>query len=330
MNNANIIKISSSYRPGEYSKQYRINKKYINNNIFYYLLKDICLIKNIRRKKNQNLHNVAPFFETPKSQRLNILKSSITIETDKALDWVNSQTKYSPLDKANMKYNIECIANKDFYIIEDNFSGREHSNLTNLPKYVRHNFVRINGKPIKQCDIKSSQPTFLYNILNKEYNIKDVGVVEGEINLHNVAGFSETAKEIKRYGDLLKRGCFYEHIQSSCLKKYGYSITRNEAKLIVFKVFYDKERDEPIKKQKTNWHYQQLFKNEFPYIYNIIQAYHSAGKNKLCKILQTAEKQYVFNKSKQLIHRGTAHFLVHDAIYFAEDKYEDIFNDVIK
>ena len=75
-------------------------------------------------------------------------------------DWIkNEMTKCH-------RINEKTAPEKMMFMVKDAY-GRVHTNLTNLSKHIRENFLYMNGKPVKSIDIVSSQASLLYSMMRQ-------------------------------------------------------------------------------------------------------------------------------------------------------------------
>ena len=169
--------------------------------------------------------------------------------------------------------------------------GRFHSNLTSLMKDIRENYLLIDGEPIHSLDIKTSQPFFLVQILKREW------LVNGDPG-------------IQQFIKLVETGDLYNHF----IQRYPDKFTdRKSVKPMVFKCLFDEE--------KYNHVYKELFRSEFPVVYEFIENYHGNYGEPLWKTLQRMESQLIFGTIyPRIINeiKGIKMFTVHDSIHYPE------------
>lgn len=175
--------------------------------------------------------------------------------------------------------------------------GRFHSNLTSLMKEIREKYLLIDGEPILSLDIKTSQPFFLAQMLKREWLVN-------------------SDPEIQQFIRLVETGDLYDHFS----QRYPDMFTdRKSVKPMVFKCLFDEKN--------YNHLYKELFKSEFPYVYDFIEYYHVNYGEPLWKTLQRMESQLIFGKIYQSIIKeinGIKLFTVHDSIHYPERYHERI------
>lgn len=287
---AGLIEKPRKHRAFANSRLFKFKDLYYNKEKYWFTLKNAKLIEKISKLKRE--------LPEKTKKRLELLQQNITVENE-AIDKINN-SNWDSERKAAYLGAINKIKNKNFFITKSIY-GREFSNLTNLPKIIRP-FLKIDGEPIYEIDITAAQPTFLERWLQENRHQEKI-----------------PPEELEKYAVLIKTATFYETVQKWWLQDYSTTITRDEAKLVVFKVFFDRERPQPKKKRKTNWHYQQLFKKRFPNIYQCLHRHNFA------QILQKLESNFVFSQVEQL---PIPYFTIHDAVYIPY-KYKDYYKDIL-
>jgi hypothetical protein len=305
-----FIYFVSNYYKNMKSKTYKLNVNYIQNitrcktsdNILLkkyskdYLNKSFTEINNssididIRRKLVDDLYTVQ-------------------IKYQDSIDYLNDLKEKNLICDVKYQKNslsIENINDGNLFFKFDDY-GRMHTNFTILKKEIRQNYLLIENSEIEEIDIKNSQPLFLSLFLKKEIN--------NEI-LKN--------KEFILYNNLIKNGLLYDYIMDKCSE---YVKDRNEAKLLIYRVFFGKN----ILKIKDN----ELFNKLFPNIYNYIKEYKQFNNNykTLSHELQLLESNFIFNtviKKIYEIDKNIKLITVHDSIIFKKkdkDIVLQIFND---
>lgn len=345
MEQSGVIEVNhkySNFDGNKICKNYRLEKNCIDREIKYYKISDKCLLKRLRAGKNK----------TVKNRRWEMMCNSISIDVFASKEWVSKQD-YTPIVRANLLSQIDRINDKDYYLVQDSFSSREHTNLTNLPSYIRNNYIKIDGMSILEVDIPAAQPSFLFKALqnmNKRLMESQRGfpkdLMKGKesstnsstntptkpptnSNLVYAPGFSFALEfELSIFHSLLLTKTFYEHFIQGWKDSFDMDITRSEAKLLVFKVFFDRTRAKPKTDKVSNYHYQSLFARLFPLVYKQITSIHSEITPRgLARLLQQEEVDYVMNKSDNL---ECNHFTVHDAIYYpSSEDHSSLFDDVL-
>ena len=194
----------------------------------------------------------------------------------------------------NIKYlknldSIKRIRDNQIYIAPDQY-GRIHSNFTVLKKEIRNSYLKIDGQPITEIDIKNSQPFFLLNAIQENLHLIDVNI-----------------DELSEYFDRVTKGSFYEYLQTQ-----NQNLDRGSIKKQVYQELFNKPFYESTLLAKT-----------FPSIANFIKVFKlKNGYKKLAHQLQNIESDFIFNKvSRQLIVQDIIFITIHDSICIKKSDY---------
>jgi len=213
-----------------------------------------------------------------------------------AVQVLNDTIKANPRKYLKNLIMLTKIQDKDIFWEFDKY-GRFHTNLTSLMKEIREKYLSIDGEPIMSLDIKTSQPFFLAQILKREWLVND-------------------DSEIQQFIKLVETGDLYNHF----VQRYPEKFTdRKSVKPMVFRCLFDEHR--------YNHLYMELFKSEFPYVYDFIEHYHVNFGEPLWKTLQRMESQLIFGEIYNTIITqipGIKLFTVHDSIHYPERYHERI------
>jgi len=199
--------------------------------------------------------------------------------------------------------SIEAINVKYMHFSFDSY-GRMHTNFTVLKKDIRKNFITMDGEEMCEEDICNSQPLFLAVLMKNTLNVKKL--------------FSP---EYNRYFDLVKNGLIYEELMSKCDIE-----DRNEAKTMLYKVFFGKNNDS----QK----YNIMFNHVFPNVYRFIKEYKDENGNykTLSHALQTLESKFIFNTVIQHImdvNPDIKIITIHDSLCYPK-KYQKVVKEIFE
>lgn len=275
---AGLVRIDHSYQVGVHSKFYQFAPHYYAQNGKDCYLSDPLVLKAAERAKQQRKPT-----DEGALHRLGLL-SDVRIDLEAALDWIDQQD-WKPARKHAVKWSCETFAVGDLYLTKDD-QDREHTNLTSLPKHIRNNFLTINGEPITELDITASQPSFLLRWLK---------------------GKKIPKQELKTYQKAVRSDFYYVFARWWRKEYQDRDFTRDDAKPVVFRVFFDRTR--------PNDRYHQLFQKHFPTIYAEIAASHqSRGNRELACDLQRLEAQFVFGFCAEHL-KTASYFTIHDSIY---------------
>jgi hypothetical protein len=222
---------------------------------------------------------------------------SVTIHSDEAIKIIDEKIEKDNRRKY-LKNLIMITKLRDgdiFWKFDEH--GRFHSNLTNLKREIKKCCLEIDGEPILSLDIKTSQPFFLAQILKSEW-------------------LNNECPEIQKFISLVEGGDLYDHF---LIRYPDLFKDRDAVKPMVFKSLFDT--------REYVHHYKELFKVEFPVVYEFIESYPIVFGEELWRTLQRMESELVFNKIYQTIINeieGIRLFTVHDSIHFPERYYDRV------
>lgn len=291
-----LLFIQSNYMVGKKCKTFRLNKrlivnlkKYKNEDKFLLKKHKNNLLGNEIQKNNSNW--IQPWIRTKLVEDL----FSIKIDYDLAEDILFTLEKDSSFYKN--KLSVEAINNNDIFYTFDDY-GRFHSNFTILKNSIREKCLKIDNQKLIEFDIKNSQPTFLSILLKSN---------ESKIDKNELSYFLL----------LVKNAEFYDKIKSLFNLK-----TKREAKKVVYKIFFGKNKSKNEIK----------FKKEFPSIYQFILDYKKEKDDykALAYELQRSESNFIFNdicKTLYTRYPDIKLLTVHDSISFPE-KYKNIVKEI--
>lgn len=279
-------------------------------------------------------------------------------ETDPKItdEWIKNELK-----------KCECINNKDetaskklMFIIRDPYN-RIHTNLTNLSKHIRENFLYVGGEKVKSIDIVSSQASLLYLLMREERN-----KIESAANNPNVNQFvldqyvpgsdvrdkyvnsrnSYTGEHIlhpivaKNSVSKLGKTTYFETL--SCVDSELIEIQRT-LKAGIYEFFQNQwyirfgvalKRDQ-IKKKWISYVFgkpgasckkmRSIWESTFPMLSKIMDNFKKNDYRVLAHTLQKTEADLVFNKVCKSIddNLGIAYGTVHDSLLVPATKYEE-------
>lgn len=256
--------------------------------------------KSIRGRSEQvkylKLLTVSPGYDA-------FIEANYTAETDQYNSIVGSATR---------------IINSDIFYSVDSTSGRFHSNITNMSKGLRP-FLRINGEPLVNLDIKNSQP-FLSTIL-----LTDPGKVSWMTKNPAFALLLQSLKvslsqDVKKYISLVISGHIYEYLMTE-FSKEGLELTRDETKRQVLRILFARNR---MPLEETNRKARQIFKDRFQTVHRIFSKIRGSEKGdkfqnfkRFAILLQRIESYLMLDVILKRIYKelpGTIAVTVHDSI----------------
>lgn len=335
LENAGLIKRCNTYLPAifdknnkGFSKSYSFTTKALQQKVRGYTIKNQQLINNINK--------MDWYVNLPLSsrERKKILTAHIsTVENVEKC--INNVEFKSEIGRNKTIVEIHNIQRKAFRLKKDD-AGREYTNLTGLKKEIRKQCILIDNEHTHEEDIPNSQPIFLHNIIHNSMN-ECRCMYDNNIDMYNVSRFRFQMKKMKT---VLSAGLFYEQYMTQWKKLYGTEISRDEAKRLVFRVFYGVTTSKSARSckniKKSTYHAQRCFKSIYSEIYAWIVNYkkkhggYKKGVRALAKEVQKAESDYIFGKCMDLF---VPHYTVHDSIVVKKSDAKcivGIFDDVLK
>jgi len=264
-----FIKLVSDYYVSKKSKTYQINYFDIGKLKRVKIFDKFLLKKHGKNylKRNITEYNNSPIPIDIKEKLVDDIYH-VEIDYDGSINYLNKLKDEKLID--NNKYyknylSINGIKDNHLFFKFDSY-GRFHTNFTILKKNIRENFLKIDGGDVCEIDIKNSQPFFL-SLLMKKY----------------MADWKELS-DVDRYFFTVNNGIIYDDI----VEKYDSIKTRNDAKILIYKVLFGKNGD--FKKSS------KIFKEIYPNILKFIQNYKDIkGDHKVMSHeLQRIESDFLF------------------------------------
>lgn len=176
--------------------------------------------------------------------------------------------------------HLQTILDGEWRLTADGFSGRFHSNVSNMFKPLR-SLLRVDGEPdtLGETDIKNSQPLFLA-MAAREAGVDD-----------------------QKYLRLCEEGQIYEHIAGRL------GVLRESAKEEIIKFFYAKNGYRSTAKS--------IFDLEFPQIAGFIRQVKTKDHKRLSRQMQVAERKFVIDTVCERLKRLRPDMFlttIHDAV----------------
>ena len=210
------------------------------------------------------------------------------------------------------------ILNGDITYKVDSTSGRFHSNVTNCPKGFRQ-YLRVNGEPLVNIDIKNSQPylsTILLTNPSKVSYLTENAAFAMVLQKLKVT----LTEDVRHYISLVISGQLYEYLMQEFAAE-GLPLTRKETKVQVLRILFARNRSP---KDQTNRKAREIFKARFPVVHRIFnkirgsqQGDKFASFKRFAVLLQRIESHLMLEVVLKRISRelpGTIAITVHDSI----------------
>lgn len=262
--------------------------------------------------------DVVPFFETTTSQNfteskykkdLNFIKEKAENKLKKDRVELTEINIHSTMKDIYSSYKLSYISIRDgIWRYKVDKHGRRHTNLTNLPKYLRKYLYVIEGgkkKYFKEVDVSNSQVLLLLTILPKE-----------------IKGFDEFKK-------LVEEGKFYQFMAEKLGREFT-AEAKAEIKLQYFtfvygEIFYENKLSVIIKEvfpELVEWLKKFKIKHDTPT--------KKEGYKVPAQLMQKAESKIIFNYcSIAALKEGKFFATIHDSFLCFEEDIE-YFNESIK
>lgn len=271
------------------------------------------------------------------SEMIKIFRETVKIDHKAAEEWVDYCYEIDEISEEQYKsyrMTIEKFKNKDFYVHRDGYSGRIHTNITNMKKKIREFIHFGDSKPIISYDIKNSQLYFLSNLMDEEYfgNMLYSGVLNEKFYSILPKYSRVTDQEnIKKFQEKCRKGQIYEDV-AQVMYDHGLTakVDRSQAKKALFQLLFADTASRSFTKSKKIVLLRTYLKNEYPGAYKIINLFrYSDERNPLPKILQTVERNFVIdNLGRKLLRKGLKFVTIHDSVLISQ-KDEKVAEKVI-
>lgn len=234
--------------------------------------------------------------------------------------WTGNINQYNCLKASAMR-----IVDQDFKCKRDNTSRRFHSNITNMAKDLRV-FLRVDGKPLVNIDIKNSQPYLSTLLLTHPEKVAHFAKDEELEKLLKEIKIPKS-RDIKLYIDLVNSGGIYEYLMAE-FSKEGLELTRDDTKKQVLRTLYAKNWKP---KDKDNRQAREIFVKIFPNVHKVFSKIRGRGKigeegdihrkfgnyKRFAILLQSIESYLVLDVIMKRIYKelpGVFAMTIHDSI----------------
>jgi hypothetical protein len=297
----------SNYYRNKKSRTYSLN---VNGLVFIKKTRvcDNILIKKLSSEFSRKMYieyNNSPInIEVRKKVVDDLFKIKLNKESAMVyLDGLKENKEITHIKYMKNYMSVDNISNGNLFFKFDEF-GRFHTNFTVLKKYIRKNFITINGEPIEEIDINNSQPLFLAAFMKKEMPISKF-----------------LQKDVSRYIELVKNGLIYEELEQKCNLS-----SREDSKIMMYKILFGYNNIISLE--------NKLFYDVFPTVHDFVKEYKTLNNNykTISHELQLMESNFIFNTIIKHImnsHPEITLFTVHDSICFQE-RYKPIVNEIFK
>jgi hypothetical protein len=304
----NILERSSFACIGKSSYEYRFALAY-KSHYLKFPLDNPKLIRRIRKFQTS-----AKKRNSKKYTGQNEFLRNLTIERD-SLEFIKRIHEVGEYNYALS--SITRILNGDIYFTVDNTAGRYHSNLTNLPKELRQ-FVRINGIPLKNLDVKNCQPYLSIILLTNPRKVANFTKISSFSLLLETLQVNQT-EDVQRYISLVINGQMYEYLWDQFARRGLIFKSRDEVKRQMLIVLFGRNVINPPARK--------IFKELFPEVHRVftlIRGYEKGSKfinfKRFPILLQRIEAHIILELILIRIYieyPGTIAVTIHDSIMTA-------------
>jgi hypothetical protein len=327
----NIISCDNTYYIGEKSKGYSYSETYQTALAPYYVT-DNTLIRNLtktdlaRFDKSANIDHVSKWFNDNLQINYSLAKSKNRRLYQKNLlaDAQNSYNKFAYAELA-----IEKLQNHKFIFSRDTTSRRIHSNITTINKHFRP-FITYDNQSLVSLDYSNAQPFFSSVLFNRDFYDKSyTGLNLYKLNptLYNEMIRNKSLKEIINFLDNIKEDSdihsFVRHAVAGDLYSHIVDIFNNngsnskfeitDIKKIIFVVLFSSN----YFRQCEKFNYKNIFKINFPNVFEVFKMIKRGDNGRLPIILQTIESYLVIDKITKRIaaeYPELPLYTIHDSI----------------
>lgn len=337
---ASVLETDNYYIKGQKSKGYRFTELYQTD------LKTITVNHLGNRKTFANNKKKMILLEKSHGFLIKWFNPNLKIDYALAMDFIHTykQARLKELkgDVNNFKaenvkvqrqfsssyINIERIAACEFVLSISPTVHRFHSNLTYLRSMLR-NCLSYNGEELIAIDIKNCQP-YLSSVLIKP-TFWDKASINGlNVHLFKRSGFynklsidkihsfllnqDDEITRVKDYIELVTDGQFYEHFARLVEARTGHTFSnRKQIKAAIFQAMFTSNKY----LGQRNAAPKRLFKELFPFVYELFALIKQEEKESLPILLQRIESKLIIEIVSKRIgkeKRTVPIFTIHDSI----------------
>jgi hypothetical protein len=339
-----ILETNNHYIVGKKSKGFRLTDEYLLNKLKEVQITEFTLIKSIKKAKAKKY--VPDQHKTLKEW----FSPFLQIDADNARKCLDAkyhkEAKIDGIRAANKmnagRFSIAKLNRGYFHFGVDRTSGRLHTNLSHMPKYLRY-YLTYGNQKLVSIDIVNSQPfisTILFNpsfwvlaekakpniyndcnrlinyqsIENNKYN--RVGIRVSTIMLAEYTKTLDTI-DIIRYRKLAVNGGLYEYLENIIsLKANDRKLPKSKRDLMkemMFIVLFSENAYRGREMQDA----KNAFETEFPNVYKRFKEIKQKDHTQLAILLQAIESEFILNRVCTRISRERPYlplYTIHDSV----------------
>lgn len=309
-----VIKRSPNYIPGQVSYRYTFTQDYQSKYIIL-PLKNNKLIRRIRNAYAEMSKQSIKLIWGCAPQVKYIRQLTLADGWRELVESYKDNTEvYNSVLSSAMR-----IVNKDWTHSRDATERRFHSNVTNMKKELRP-YLRVNGKPLTNIDIKNSQPYLSTIILTYPAKVAHLAKNPAFQMLLQTLKISVNKDDVKKYISLVICGNLYEYLMQKFAVE-GIILTRDETKVQLLRILFAPNR---MPKDEVNRKCRMIFKKSFPTVHRVFskvrgrdQGTSFKNSNRFAILLATIESFLVIDVILKRIYRelpGVVAISIHDSI----------------
>lgn len=333
-----LIKVAN-HVVGRNATIYRFSDKYKNSSSYIpYQIEDITLLKKININNSGKTENSR--IQNRKASRK---RSHLTKHFDHCLNIDYDSCKNLMVDMTGAKRRCNDVSLFNFdkkywsFSINKETDNRLHTLLTRLNKrFLKH--VSYKNESLSEVDIKTSQPLFLFAVLNSIFNKEDHSEFKNKIQeklgnelMKRIKEFEIEQQELANFGDIIMHKDLYSFLADNLefKKTNGQYVRKEKRDTAPFNrvVIYNTKRDLYKKvvmqtlyssAKNPNPEVKQV-KNLFPSVFQAVDFLKSSmtGDKKISTFLQQIEAEVLLDVVGRLVVQkksGIVLFSKHDSL----------------
>ena len=313
------------------------------------LLTDKFLIKKLRKRREASVSRLDVH------RHLQGCLGSLSIDYESAVEFLFEKTRDDEEGSEAFALNesaIRMIRDGDHYFVPCDY-GRVHTNVTSLMTELRQ-FLRYDGLPLVNLDIRNSQPLFLGMLLSNyfqndknlaninRYSISDQSVYSESffsspipssiisptppircnflhLEIKGAEGLEErrVPDDLNQYVELCQNGTFYDYMME---KGNIVHQDRRQFKTRFFaSVFFCKNN--PVRREA------EVFGSIFPSVYEAVRELKARDYTQLSKLLQRVESSFMINRVVRALmneYPDLPLFTIHDSLMTTQEHSETV------
>ncbi len=358
IDNGFIIKVRNYSTDNKTSNVYKLSKQFLNRGKLFvdYEITDLVLLKKINYKGKRVTQEVYEKNKICLKKRRHLVCSFNNLLT---MDCDGAVTEIKHFD--TKKYRANYILINEYrnqiwkYSIKEKTDNRLHTPITRTNKILLK-YIRYDNQILSEVDIKTSQPLFLYSILNTLYNENSKTEIYKYIHklvdkklIEKLLEIDIDLNELNQFGEEIVQRDLYiflasnidipqqdeKYVMKKYIKKAGKRITkehdtkRNAIKDVVMEALYGRSGSSNAK--------VIAIKNLFPSIFKVIDTIKryedNENDNFFPKLLQNIEAYVLLDLVAKKIsedHPGLPLFSKHDSLITVKNHINIVKNLVEK